>query len=93
MYEERVDKNNERGLACDGLTPFSIGDYVETQSGICGLITGNRWIVGTDGMWRHGYRVMSIEDGEVYHNSIGEGGLRRHLTVNEITALKLLGLV
>lgn len=89
MHEERVDKNNERGLACDGLAPFSIGDYIELHSGVLGKvihINAQHRVFILAYLWKLGtvetlYQQLMVES---YH---------RHATVNEITLLKLQGLV
>ncbi len=65
--------------------PFYPGDYIETMSGILCLICHNTW--GSS------YRIKYLECGDVQYGTVNTLDYKRHLDVNEITALKLMGLV
>ena len=90
MHGERV-VDADKGLAREGLAsfPIRVGDYVELHSGILGKVTRVNMAHNTFGLaylWQRGatkemYQQLTIQS------------YRRHATVNEITALKLMGLV
>ena len=90
MHGKRVT-DTDKGLACEGLAsfPVRVGDYVELHSGILGKVTRINMTHNTFTLaylWQHS--VMK----ELYQQ-LPVQAYRRHATINEITALKLMGLV
>ena len=72
-------------LAYSGLASFDIGDYIEALDGtLCLIYTDIR-----DDLFVAKY----LDNGEVRTGKMYYDGYKRHATVNEITALKLMGLV
>ena len=90
MHGERIVSDN-KGLACDGLAsfPVRVGDYVELHSGILGKVYHVNPVHDTfslEYLWRSGTTKSLFQQVTIQ-------SYRRHATVNEITALKLMGLV
>ena len=98
MHGERVNKQSEAihgrpvsddGLPVDHFVEIQAGHYIKLRNGVVGIVRGvdkKHKTIHIVFLWNRG------KEEHVYH-SISVLAYKRHATVNEVTALKLMGLV